>query len=269
MPSDFLFLIPLTPERFLDPQRRELQKLCFEQLEKLTCTKRVWLLGDGKFSQKDFESIQLKGDTKEDKLMEVGQILEKAYSPVAKYIVRLDDDDLINPAVFDRMANKDFDVCYDKHHWFYDISSARVGNQERAWIANTAIHKYERALQKVEALGGSPKAGDTNFLIACDHSQAWTPFYKNKKSVHLPSKTPLYLRILSPGSITAKNQNGQNQDEYFSYLTTFGNWNQDFPFEDEVADKLKTIWIQNEGDLKEWSFPKKNLISRVLTKFKP
>lgn len=269
MPADFLFLIPLTPERFLDPQRRELQKLCFEQLERLTCSKQVWLLGDGEFSQKDFQSVQLNGDTKEDKLFEVGQMLEKSKNPLAKYIVRLDDDDLINPVVFDKMANEDFDVCYDKHHWFYDISSAQTGNQERAWIANTAIHKYDKALQKIKALGGSPKAGESNFLFACNHSQAWMPFYKDLKVVQLPSNTPLYLRILSPGSITAKIQNGQNQDEYFSYLTTFGNWNNKFPFDNQIAENLKAIWIQNEGALKEWNFPRNNLISRVLTKFKP
>lgn len=268
MTTDYLFLIPLTPDDASSEMRRALRKLCFAQLSKLKATKRVWLLSESEVDDPDFEVVRTRGISKEDKLYEAGFILEKQ-PDIARYLVRLDDDDLINPAVFDAAAKGDFDCLYDSIHWFYDLSSGRCSAQQRPWIANTAIHKMAHALTQVKAMGGSRLAADTNFLFACDHSQAWHLYYTGKKTEQTDPDHPLYLRILSPRSRTSGGSD--DFDRTFPYyLARFGNWGSPFPFDaDELEEALKTLWRAKEGKLREWNLPERSYVSRFLNKLKP
>jgi hypothetical protein len=268
MTTDYLFLIPLTPDSASSDMRRALRKLCFAQISKLKASKKVWLLSESEVEDPDFEVVKTSGYSKEDKLFEAGFLLQKQ-APQARYLVRLDDDDLINPAVFDAAAAQDFDCLYDPMHWFYDLSSGRTSAQKRAWIANTAIHRMEHALAMVPARGGSRLAAGTNFLFACDHSQAWHLYYADKNAVQTNTDHPLYLRILSPRS---RSSGGSDDFEntFPFYLQRFGSWNSPFPFE-EVAlhPQLEALWTEREGPLREWKLPQKSFVSRFLNKMKP
>lgn len=262
MQVDYLFLIPLMPAEKLDAQRAALRDLCFSQLRKLKCSYRVWLLGDLDEEIAGFERIKVKGVSKEDKLWEAGKILQAGYSTPAKYLVRLDDDDLINPELFDAAAKEEFDCYTDRYHTFYDLSSGKVSSQKRNWFPNTAIHKYEHAMQTIPVMGGSKLAGENNYLFACGHYHTWHPYYAGKKVKYASKEDPLYLRILNPGSITAQKA---NYDEYAEYLTRFGSWKSSFPFKNtELQKELKKIWLQENDSLKEYEFPKKSILKRVV-----
>lgn len=261
MQVDYLFLIPLMPAEKLDAQRAALRELCFNQLRKLGASYRVWLLGDMEEEIAGFEIIKVKGVSKEDKLWEAGKILEAGYTPPAKYVVRLDDDDLINPEVFDTVASGAFDCCTDRYHTFYDLSSGKVSSQKRDWFPNTVIHRYKHAMQKVQAQGGSALAGENNFLFACGHSQTWHSYYADKIVKYTQKENPLYVRVLNPRSITAQKT---SHDEYAGYLSGFGSWRSPLPFKNTVLKKeLKAIWFRENDSFKEYEFPKKSLLKRM------
>lgn len=268
MTTEFLFLIPLTPDKDSSEMRKALRKLCFAQLSKLKASKRVWLLSESEVDDPDFEVIRTTGFTKEDKLYEAGFMLENQ-PDIARFLVRLDDDDLINPEVFDAAAGGNFDCLYDPVHWFYDLSSGRCSAQKRPWIANTAIHKMEHGLATVPAAGGSRLAADTNFLFACDHSRSWHLYYGDKNTEQTDPDVPLYLRILSPRSRSSGG--GDDFEKTFPYyLQRFGPWKSPFPFdEEELLPALKNLWIEREGALREWNLPEKSFVSRFLNKLNP
>lgn len=269
MKVDYLFVIPLTPESTDNEIRRKLRACCFEQVQALKSSKKVWLLGDFETGIPDFEVIDTKGETKEDKLFEAGFLISR-HSDMARYLVRLDDDDMINPALFDKIAAMpDYDCVHDNEHWFYDLSSGRCSTQKRAWIPNTAIHKMEHAITKVKAQGGSNLAGDFNFLFACDHSMAWHIHYTGM-NIFLPeAEEPIYLRILSPRSRTAGGSD-DFENTFPIYLSRFGTWKSPFPFQkDSLYPKLKAIWTNSEGELRTWVFPQKTFLSRFLNRINP
>lgn len=250
------------PTYKLDTSRIALRNLCFKQLRKLKSSYRVWLLGDTEDIFDDFEIIKVEGISKEDKLWEVGKILEASYNPPSKFLVRLDDDDMINPEVFDAFAKEDFDCCTDRYHTFYDLSSAKVSKQKRDWFPNTIIHRYNHAMQIVPAQGGSELAGENNFLFACDHSQSWHFYYADKKRKYTMKENPLYLRVLNPESITAKKT---SHDEYVGYLSGFGDWKSSFPLKSSVLQKeLENIWLSENDGFKDYEFPQRNILKRVV-----
>ncbi len=266
MPVDYLFIVPLSPSHLLTEQRRQLQDLCFGQLEKLQSTKKVWLLGEGETDRKDFEVLELGGKSKEDKLYHLGLFLEELDELPARYLVRLDDDDLINPPVFDALSKETFDIAFDEYHCFYDLSSGLTSIQKRSWIANTCVHKIDCALQMIPKSGGSDLAEKENYLMACDHSQAWHPFYSERRKVISKKGSPLYVRVLNDESITAKAGNSESSKEnYYQYLTTFGHWESQFPLEPSLLNELKDIG-RSEGGLVKWKFEKPGLINRIKRK---
>lgn len=271
MKIETLFLIPLTPHEMLDPTRKALRDLCVGQILGLNSTYRVWLLGEENKEvwPEHFQTIITSGKTKEDKLFEAGQLLEKGTEDSFQNIVRLDDDDLINPVVFDKCAQGNFDCCVDSEHWFYDLSSGLLSAQKRDWFPNTMIHSFSNAMTKVEAIGGSDKAGKENYLFACDHSLAWKSFYKNRNINWIASGNPLYIRVLNPGSITASAKDAKGGDDYLTYLSTFGDWKARFPLENKILEKdLKEIWIATYGKLKTYTFPKKTVLTKIINRIR-
>jgi len=277
---DYLFLIPTSPNLEKGSLRHDLQRLCFQQVKKLDATFVVWLLGEADVDHPHFKKIDCKGTSKEEKLKEAGDQL--ADMPrLAKYLVRLDDDDLINPEVFDRMAKADFDIAYDRKHFFYDLATDLASSQKREWIPNTAIMDFEKAMTKVDdprplsadterlalsAAEGS-RSADTersrseNYLFACDHSQAWHPFFEGNEIVH--PKEPIYVRILNPESITASASGEFSENNYFRYLQGFGAWKEALP---EALIPLRTdlmkIRQKHFGDPLNFK-PKRGFFSRL------
>lgn len=272
MVKDFLFLIPLMPAEFLDSQRKKLRELCFSQIRKLDSSYSVWLLGDVTDESRlpeHFETIPTKGRTKEDKLFEAGEILVTDHVQNYRYLVRLDDDDLINPRVFDLNAAAEFDCVVDSAHWFYDLSSGMLSRQKREWFPNTVIHAFENALTLVDAKGGAAGAGNQNFLFACDHSLAWHPFYENRNIKRIESDNPLYIRVLNPGSITATANGSKRKADYLSYLTTFGHWKAGFPRDFEaVKDDLLEVWKNECGEMRSYQFPKNTKLKSLIRKIR-
>jgi len=264
---DYLFLIPTSPNLEEDSLRRGLQRLCFEQVKKLDAIFVVWLLGDAEVDHPHFKRIHCEGSSKEEKLKEAGDQL--ADMPrLAKYLVRLDDDDLINPEVFDRLAQANFDIAYDRKHFFYDLATDLASSQKREWIPNTAIMDFEKAMTKVDArslsvaeVGGAVTEDSMNYLFACDHSQAWHPFFKGKQTVK--EKEPIYVRILNPQSITAGGGREFDENKYFRYLQGFGSWKAELPDAlTSVKSELEEIRQKHFG--KPLNFkPKRGLFSRL------
>lgn len=263
MQADYLFLIPLTPEKHLTAARAELRKLCFAQLQKAKASKRVWLLGDLDDIPDGFEQIETRATTKEDKLLETCRILKDSFLPPARYIVRLDDDDLINPSVFDRLAEADFDIASDAYHAFYDLSSGWVSYQKRPWIANTSIHKFKHALARVEAYSGAKDVVEENYLIASDHSQAWHKYYESKKKLKLKKDDPLYLRVLHPGTQSAAKSDSSDVSKYANYLSHFGNWKGKFPLEPELRELLIGVWTHSNGALHNPKIPVRSKLAKI------
>jgi hypothetical protein len=257
---DYLFLIPTSPNLTEGSLRKDLQKLCFQQVTKLESSFVVWLLGDAEINHPHFKSIVCQGTSKEEKLRETGDKLAEL-PRIAKYVARLDDDDLINPDVFDRLANSDFDIAYDLKHFFYDLSTDLASRQKRDWIPNTAIMDFEQAMTKVEAIGGAETEDGKNYLFACDHSRAWRSFFSGGNIVH--PKESIYVRILNPESITATASGEFSENNYFRYLQGFGVWKASLP---EALAPLKTdlMTIREKHFGAPLNFkPKRGLFSRL------
>jgi hypothetical protein len=262
---DYLFLIPTSPNLKEDSLRKDLQRLCFEQVEKLKSSYEVWLLGEAEVENPRFKNIDCKGTSKEAKLKEAGELLA-GMSTSAKYLVRLDDDDLINPRVFDELAKRDFDIAYDRKHFFYDLATDLASRQKRDWIPNTAILDFQKAMTKVD--DPRPLSADTersrsveNYLFACDHSRAWRIFFSGGNIVH--PKESVYVRILNPESITATASGKFSENNYFRYLQGFGAWRAALP---EALFPVKTdlmkIRQKHFGDPLNFK-PKRGLFSRL------
>lgn len=222
--------------------RTRLQDICFDQLERMNSSYLVWYFGAGPIDRPNFKRIDIPGQTKEERMKQAGDLLTKL-PQVARYLVRLDDDDPIRPAAFDALAKRDFDVAADHHHYFHDLVSGLNSSQKRPWIANTAIHAYKEALTRVPAIGGVTTEDGLNYLFACDHSQTWHVHYRNKRRFYLPKTEPLYLRVLNPSSITAGGgADGFDQTAYFKYLDGFGDWRAPWPAGmDNVREGLTKI----------------------------
>jgi len=256
---DYLFIIPASPDLEKGSLRQELQKLCFQQLQKLEASYMVWLLGDADVEHSSFRKVICSGKSKEDKLKEAGDELNEM-PRLAKYLVRLDDDDLINPHVFDNMATLNFDIAFDKKHFFYDLATDLTSCQKRAWVPNTAILNYNSALTKVVAIGGAHTIDGMNYLFACDHSQAWHPFFEKMNVVH--PEEPIYLRILNPQSITAGGPKQFSKKNYFRYLDGFGTWRAPFPSSlVSVKFNLQSIRKKQFGEPLKFK-PKRSIFNR-------
>jgi hypothetical protein len=257
---DYLFLIPTSPNLTEGSLRKDLQKLCFQQVAALNSTFVVWLLGEAEIDHPHFKSIDCKGTSKEEKLKEAGDQLAK-FPQLAKYLVRLDDDDLINPEQFDLLAKRDFDVAYDRKHFFYDLATDLASSQKREWIPNTAIMNYQKAMTVVDASGGVETEDGKNYLFACDHSRAWHPFFQGTQIVY--PKEPVYARILNPESITASVSGKFSENNYFRYLQGFGKWKAALP-ESLKPLKPELMKIRQKHFGAPLNFkPKRGLFSRL------
>jgi hypothetical protein len=195
MSKRFLFIVPLTPKRLLTP----LRNLLFEQFLNAMRNQSYsnWeaiLIGEENKDDVNIKYVSLLAESKEIKLIFAKEyILNLNIKP--DYIIRIDDDDIINPFVLERIADLDFDCYVDAHHAFYDLTTGMISLQKRDWFANTIVHKYEHAMKEMEE--------DQIPLIQCDHSKAWVNYYKNKKILFANKKFPIYLRILSPTTVTS------------------------------------------------------------------
>lgn len=175
---------------------------------------KVFLFGHKASSRLDnIFYVKANGFTKEQKLREAKQyLLEKSVK--ADYILRLDDDDILNPEAFNMVNQNPCDVYVDKFHTFYDITSGKTAQQQRPWFPNTTILRYELSFHYLFL--------DNALFFNYQHSY-WHYYIHdcNLKLRYAEKNNPLYLRILNKSSITS----GQQADgEYQNYLKPFGAW---------------------------------------------
>lgn len=223
MLKTFLFIIPLTPADRLSNERKHLRALCLNTLLSQTYTGWKALL-IGKSSEIDpknerFVYLDHEG-AKEEKLQKATEYI--ANNKVqCDYIIRLDDDDVFNPRLLNDLKEKNFDLCVDQYHSFWNVASGKVAQRVMYWFPNTCIHKKEHAL----AIFGTFPPGEYQrfkelpLLIENEHND-FNKYYSQKHSIiYTKQKQPLYLRSLSTVSITSLQAKDHN-----AYLNQHGYW---------------------------------------------
>ena len=254
--KSFLFIIPLTPQSYLTPLRKELFSLFLSALKQQTYENwEVLLLGEEEKKDGKFTYIRTEAVTKEDKFLVAIDYL-KSLKIKPDYIIRIDDDDLISPNVLKRASKLYFDCYSDRYHTFYDMSTGKISQSRREWLPNTVIHKFEHALANVRN-SNEMLVDNNNFsLIGLDHNIYWEKYYRDKKILWSEIENPVYLRILSPTSITnlinnqehVKTWNHNSQLAFNKYTIGYGPWvyKNLSGFRQYYGD-LKLIWERFSG----------------------
>ncbi|MGL4599153.1 MAG: hypothetical protein ACRCYO_16655 [Bacteroidia bacterium] len=249
--TKFLFVTHLTPKHKRTALRQALIDGYVRGLEAQTYPHwKVLQFGDEESVSGKFHTVFLPDSDKAEKFKNVADLLQradvKALFDEADYVLKLDDDDLISPTILEEAAGKNFDCWLDRWHTFFDLSSGQITQQNRPWIAACCIHKKEHALAAYTGEGDSPVGN----LLYTDHSKAWHVYYEGKNCIISDRTRPVYLRILSPSSITAGAQHGPpkhagevNFEKYYAYLRLFGNW-ENVPVKqfDAYRDQLREAW---------------------------
>lgn len=219
--NNFIFIVPKTPVKFLNKERKLLWNLCYKSLLNQNYSRWTAItIGGEILNNKDDRFIELNFEgRKEEKLQKATQyIIEN--NIIGDYIIRLDDDDIINPTVLGKASKLEFDLYVDKHQWFWHYESGKISNRVWNWFPNTCIHKREHALTQwgKYAKGDFKHFKNQALLIENDHSKLH-PYYKNKNIIFSDKKHPIYIRTITSSSITAGNAINQEQ-----YLKKFGLW---------------------------------------------
>lgn len=261
--KSFLIVTTLTPRRFQDSIRRNLFKiylraLCAQSHENWSAL----LIGDENGS--DGKIIRIKSSD-EGKIPKIGHALKYIDNLAEKpdYVLRLDDDDMISPLTLARASAQEFDCYADESHHFFDIVNSRYCFQRRPWLANTVIHKTCHIFNEV-----GPK---NTPLLMNNHDEAWHLYYADKNLHFCASKNPVYLRTVSPltlsvNGIDTNNTKSHSEIDWVGYnssLDSFGLWRRKIsaPFVN-YGDELKEI---SKGFEKK--FKKKYNLSVALRKY--
>ncbi|TND05912.1 MAG: hypothetical protein FD123_3603 [Bacteroidetes bacterium] len=228
----FLFITHLTPRAKRTPLRQSLIGIYEKALLAQSYPHwQVLQIGEEEKRSGNFVEVQTTAGTREEGFEQLRRIYARPdvreLISAADYIIKLDDDDIISPGILEKAAQFDFDCYYDEQHTFYDISSGIITQQQRPWIASTCIHRKVCAFDRYTGPGASPLEN----LLYSDHSKAWHTYYAGKKKQIADPAYPVYLRVLSPSSITSSTGNAAPEtfrdvafDRYYAYLKTFGYW---------------------------------------------
>ena len=250
-----LFITHLTPVSIRSDLRQSLYEI--HKLALINQTNKTWkqfVVGEKEINSECYFEVALDSSgSKQERNTRISKIFERQdvidFIKDSYYIIKLDDDDIISPTVLEDLKKNDFDLYYDEYHTFYDISSGCITQQKRPWVASTCIHKTEHALAKIN------KGGSENFylnsVLYSEHSQVWHRYYEDKHIVSSPKNRPIYLRILSPTSITSGAKkfpiysvNDIDFSFYHSYLKKFGYWDKaNINAFDQYLNSLKNAWV--------------------------
>ena len=255
--NSFLFVVPLTPMELMTPLRKELFNMFLASLKNQTYPNwEACLLGEEERIEGKIKFIKTEAVTKADKLLWTVNYLRNLKNK-PDYVIRMDDDDLISPNILSRIAQLDFDCYADKYHTFYSLTTGKVSSNKRPWLANTVIHKYEHVFAEIRKPDEVLMDNDNFALLGVDHDIYWKEYYQDKKLLWSDKDHPIYLRILSPTSITSKlpdnygkgvNKVTDREADFKRYLKGYGPWTytklQDFSGD---SDSLKQIWERHSG----------------------
>ena len=124
-------------------------------------------------------------------------------------------------------------------------------------MANTVF------LKKVHALAMLP---NKKTLIEQDHAEEWHGYFENKEVSYVSKNRPVYLRVLSPTSITSTTGDVKS---YAQYLDSFGDWLTPMAFScfKESLTQLEKVHLEFYPDGKYESV-KLSLGTRVVKKLK-
>jgi len=243
----FLFISHITPESKRSSLRQALFEIMQRSLHNQTYPnwKALWIGEneriDGRIKEvaikkrEDLSSVYLRKD-----------VLD--YINDCDYIIKLDDDDIIMPYVLEKASLLNFDCYCDLYHTFYDISSGILTQQKRAWIAATCIHKKEHAMTHQN--GFEVAENFINSIFYGEHGRDWIAYYKNKSIIYSDRNYPIYVRVLSPTSITAgankfplQSIDDVDLNQYNNYLLQFGSWiNMNLKEFNNYKVELKMAW---------------------------
>jgi hypothetical protein len=220
----FVFIIPRTPLKKQNIVRESLWNLCVKSLiiQKSKNWKAI-VIGRNDLSINDHRFIFLEHDEidKHAKIDYAINHIKQNLSKDAKYLIRLDDDDIISPNILNQIEKlgANYDCFYDEFHNYIDLAYLKISKKKNNWMANTVVHSIENALLK---------CGPKNIiLINQDHSAYWHIHYKNKKSYCFKKNNPIYYRILTPFSVTSLISQSKAETDwknYLKYLKGYGPW---------------------------------------------
>lgn len=251
----FLFITHVTPPAKRNVLRERLFQLHTKSLhaQRYENWQVIRFCADEQGSDGKFHRFLLPDVNRAEKTAALKELLQSApfqkLVSEADYIVKLDDDDLISPLLLEQLKDFKGDLFYDRYHTFLDCTSGMVTQQERNWIASTCVHKAEHVFAPWSGAG----ATDVGNLLYTDHSAAWHRYYEGKQIVSADALHPVYLRVLSPTSITSgthKTSGFADVDlkKYDEYLAAFGDWSRaatnDF---DQYLPEVRAAWKEYSG----------------------
>lgn len=230
--NKFLYITHITPEKKRSAFRQSLIDIYFFALKNQSYQSwKVIILGEEEKTEDRFYYFRIEDGSRETRFASVKKMFERpevqSLVGEADYIIKLDDDDIISSRLLEHLKDFNGDLYYDRFHTFIDSSSGVITQQERPWIASTCVHKTKHALAAWNGEGASSVGN----LLYTDHNKAWHLYYKDKNKTAAPSALPVYLRVLSPTSITSGALHGPPKvitdvsfPKYYEYLQTFGDW---------------------------------------------
>lgn len=229
----FLFITHMTPREKRSPLRQRMIEQYMRALENQSYPHwKAVILGEDDKQEGRFEYLHLPRTDRAEQLENIRKLLagERFQSIAADtdYIIKVDDDDLVSSGLLERASKLDFDLYYDTYHTFYDISSGIITQQKRDWVASTCIHRREHILAPWSGAGATAVGN----LLYTEHSLAWRAYYEHKNKLSAPRELPVYLRVLSPTSISSgalsaggvKSFSDVSMPKYMEYLRSFGDW---------------------------------------------
>ncbi|MES2680981.1 MAG: hypothetical protein V4635_13900 [Bacteroidota bacterium] len=249
----FVFITHKTPAAKQSLLRKKLYELYLNSLNAQTYTNwKVLIIGEEERQDDRFKVVKIDAGSEVPLKEQLKKIYDRAdvisYLEQSDFIVKLDDDDIISPSILETMSKKDFDICFDRYHTFYDVTSGVQTQQSRHWIPSTCIHKTQHALAPTDAAGN--KNYFTNSVLYTNHADVWHVYYADKKQVVAEKEHPVYLRVLSPTSITAGAKKlpldrveDVDFNDYYRYLKTFGYWQTNYTRDfDQFKSALESTW---------------------------
>lgn len=221
----FVFIIPRTPLNLRSTIRDALWEVSKKSITNQTSKNwKAIIVGDTSSDQLDsahFITLDFDNYTKSEKIKKALDYIKHDTDFNPEYLIRFDDDDVFSERILDDIEklHVKYDCYFDIYHTYIDVLYLKLSQKKNLWIANTAIHKYEHAINY---------CGPANTqLLMQDHSAYWHTYYAEKKVFNTNRENPLYWRVLTPFSITGKSDNKKNEidwNKYLTYLDGYGPW---------------------------------------------
>jgi hypothetical protein len=240
----FVFLIPQTPIEFRSPLRDKLWKVTLHSL--MSQKGNDWqaiIVGEQEMVDGPFIYIQSPAKKKGVKLEAALRYIQ-AQEIKPEYLIRFDDDDIINEELLFSLKDQEFDCYADRWQAHIDMLTGKVILKDFPWMANSIIQGYEHAISRTK---------EGYYLIASDHTK-FHEYYTGKKVIYAPKNNPSYMRVLSPTCVSVSARLGEvpmgqyDMEKYYAYRNSYRNllklvlWQKrDWPFFKKSIKELQSV----------------------------